>query len=154
MNYQLIIEKHEKLNEMICEFCDQYLDDESKEICVKILDSLFLLDTHPLIRGSPEIWAAGIISIYFQINFIFNDTLEPYVSLDDVFNHFKSNKESSLNEARNIRELLDIRPEDYKYSSSYAQNNKVYLMNAIKKIYPHMHFKSGNIYSFTSNSFV
>ena len=75
----------------------------------------------PFKRGKLEIWAGGIIYALGQINFLFDDSFDPFVTPDDICNYFSCKKSSASNKARDIRKLLNLKLGDKEFSTSFIQ---------------------------------
>jgi len=54
-------EKYNEIAPMIAAFCDEKLNEEYKEICLRLLVKLCRKHSAPLLSGQPKTWAAGII---------------------------------------------------------------------------------------------
>lgn len=53
-------------------FCRQNLDDEYGELCQRLVGRLARKRPSPLMRGAPEIWAAGVFYTVGSLNFLFD----------------------------------------------------------------------------------
>ncbi len=98
----------EKILELVRAFCKAKLDEEYCRLAEKMTEKLARKRPSPLLRGKPEIWAAGIIHALGTVNFLFDKDFEPYVSLDEINEFFGTKKSSSGNKARLIREMFKL----------------------------------------------
>lgn len=58
--------------------------------------------------GRLEIWAAASIHALGAINFLFDKSFEPYITIDELNDYFGTTKSTVSNKAREIREMLKI----------------------------------------------
>ncbi len=90
-----IRERETKLIELTSEFCRKKLNDEYSILCEKLIKKLGRKRNVPFARGRLEIWAAGVVLALGYVNFLFDKSFEPYVSLDEI-NYFLVLKNSLL----------------------------------------------------------
>ena len=55
---------------LITDFCNQYLNDEYRELCLHLLEKLCRKRPSPLLAGRKNTWAAAIIYAITTNNFI------------------------------------------------------------------------------------
>lgn len=110
-------EKEEKLIEMTSEFCQEKLDEEYEELCVKMIRKMGRKHNIPFKRGKLENWASGIIYALAQINFLFDKSFEPYLTADDICDYFGTKKSTASNKARDIRKMFNIGQFDEEFST-------------------------------------
>jgi Domain of unknown function (DUF6398) len=92
MDTRTIDDKGKEILDFVREFCAKKLDEEYFELAEKLTQKLLRKRSKPLESGQPKIWAASIIHALGTINFLFDKSFEPYISLDDLNNHFETNK--------------------------------------------------------------
>ncbi len=105
------------ISEMIKRFGKKYLDSTHTLLAIKLCKRI---GEHPelfLSRGRPEIWASAIIYTISQINFLFDDSIEPFISPDDILNFFNTKKSTVSSKALLIRKMLDIYYGDKEFCS-------------------------------------
>jgi len=88
MTKQEIIQKEEKLLEMIGAFCAQKLDDDYFQLCEKLIKKLGRKRDVPFQRGKLEIWAAAVVYAIGSINFLFDKSFEPYMTAEQFSEYF------------------------------------------------------------------
>jgi hypothetical protein len=88
------------------DFCDQYLDNDYKQLCEKLILEMGRKRQVPFLSGRVNIWAASIIYALGQINFLFDRSFEPYVSADDIADHFGASKSTIGQKAKKIRDMF------------------------------------------------
>ena len=105
-------EKQEKLTQMVGEFCDEYLNDEYKDICQKIIEDMAKGKSVYFERGKLEVWASAIIYAVCQINSVFDETSEVHITRKDILNHFNTKQSVVSRKAINLRNIYNL---DSKY---------------------------------------
>lgn len=113
--------RQKELTDLVSGFCGQYLDDEYEELCVKLVEKLGRKREVPFKRGKIENWASGVVYTIGQLNFLFDDSFDPYVTPDDICNHFKTKKSTASNKARDIRKLLNLKLGDDEFSTELVK---------------------------------
>jgi len=112
-----INEKAQQLISLTTEFCEQHLDDEYKQLSEKLIRKMSRKRNVPYLSGRIEIWAAGIIYALGQINFLFDRSFEPYATPDDICNHFGTNKSTTTQKAKAIRDMFKLTYWDDEFST-------------------------------------
>jgi hypothetical protein len=74
--------------DMIDRFCKQHLNDEYAVLCRKLAQKLARKRPSPLVSGSPNTWASGIVRTIGWVNFLHDKTQTPYMRLGDIDAHF------------------------------------------------------------------
>jgi len=97
-----------QLLQLTGEFCDQHLDDDYKQLCEKVILKMKRKRQVPFLSGRVNTWAASIIYALGQINFLFDRSFEPYVSADDIANHFGLSKSTIGQKAKKIRDMFKM----------------------------------------------
>ncbi len=123
MDIQKIEKQKQQILDLVREFCAKELDEEYFELAERLTHKLARKRNSPLATGQPKIWAAAIIHALGTINFMFDKSFEPYLSIDDINNFFGTNKSTSGNKSRLIRDLLKLRPFDNEFSTQNMQDN-------------------------------
>ncbi|MHA1274563.1 MAG: DUF6398 domain-containing protein [Promethearchaeota archaeon] len=114
----------EKMNEIILltsRFCDDYLDDEYKQLCKKLVHKMSRKHNVPFLRGRLDIWAASVIHALGQINFLFDQNTKPYVSAEFIANYFNTSTSTTGQKAKKIRDLLRLRYFDKEFSTNFIK---------------------------------
>ena len=93
---------------LIREFCAKKLDEEYFELAERLTKKLKRKRSKPLESGQPKIWAAAIIHALGTINFLFDKSFEPYISVEDLSNYFETSKTTTSAKSKLIRDLLKI----------------------------------------------
>jgi hypothetical protein len=103
------------------EFCDEYLDNDYKQLCGKLILKMSRKRQVPFLSGRVNTWAASIIYALGQINFLFDRSFEPYVSADDMAHHFGVSKSTIGQKAKQIRDMFKMGYWDKEFATPRMQ---------------------------------
>lgn len=103
-----MIEKKERLLQLVKEFCQQYLDEDYEQLSCKMVEKLGRKRTVPFMRGKLEIWAAGIIHAIGTVNFLFDKSFEPYVSVHEICEYFGTAQSITSQKSNSIRDMFKM----------------------------------------------
>lgn len=117
MEKQKIEEKKQKILELVREFCAKNLDEEHFELAERLTLKLGRKRNVPFINGQPKIWAVAIIHAIGTINFLFDNSFEPYISVNDLNSYFETNKVTTTSKSKQIRDLLKLEMWDNEFST-------------------------------------
>lgn len=126
MNKQIIEDRKQIILSLLKGFCDKMLNEEYYTLSEKLIQKLGRKRNVPYITGKPEIWAAAVIHALGSINFLFDRSFEPYVTLDDINLHFGTIKSTTGNKSKLIRDLLKLSYWDKEFSTARAQKSNPY----------------------------
>ena len=101
-------DKEQKLTEMVEEFCDEYLNDEYKQLSLKIIEEMANGKSVYFQRGKLEVWASAIIYAVCQINSLFDESNEVHITRKDIFNYFNTKQSIVLRKAVNLRNIYNL----------------------------------------------
>lgn len=124
MKNKKIKAKEKELIELVSEFCDEVLDDEYKQLSIKLVRKMGRKHNVPFKRGKPEIWASAVIYALGQINLLFDKSSKPYSSADEICDFFNTKKSTVSNKARSIRETFNLNYFDDEFSITQMQKNR------------------------------
>ncbi len=97
-------------------FCTQKLDEEYFQLSQKLIKKLGRKRNVPFESGKIEIWAAGIIHALGLINFLFDKSFEPYVTVNEINDHFGTKQSTVTGKSKQIRDLLKLSHFDKDFS--------------------------------------
>lgn len=117
MEKQKLQERQQQILDLVRQFCAQKLDDEYFELAERLIAKLSRKRNIPYSAGQIEVWAAAIIHALGTINFLFDKASEPYVSVDEINAFFKTNKSTTGNKSKQIRDLLKLDRWDDEFST-------------------------------------
>lgn len=119
--------RQEKIIELVSSFCDENLNDDYKNLCIKLIEELGKKEDVPFKRGKLEIWASAIIYAIAQTNLLFEKSSNSHITADDICNYFNTNKSTISNKARKIREIINLDLNDDESSKNYVLKKKSYV---------------------------
>lgn len=123
MDKQQIKERQQEILRLIQAFCAQKLNEEYFELAERLLAKLGRKRNVPFAKGQPKVWAAGIIHALGSINFLFDKSTKPYVSVDEITGFFQASKSASGSKSKEIRDMLGMRTWDGEFSTRRMQQN-------------------------------
>lgn len=123
MNKEKIKIKEKQLLDLTAEFCDQYLDEEYKQLCGKLIKKLGRKRNVPFQSGKIEIWAAAVIHALGTINFLFDKSAEPFITVQDISTFFGTKNSTVSGKAKQIRDLFKMRHFDLEFSTQKISKN-------------------------------
>ena len=126
-NKILIEEKTQRLIDMTAGFCDEYLDEDYKQLCEKLIRKMSRKRNVPFLSGRIDIWAAAIIHAIGNINFLFDQNFKPYVSAGDISNYFETSKSTVSQKAKVIRDMFKMRYYDEEFSTTRMKESRYFL---------------------------
>lgn len=89
-------------------FCATYLDAETAQVCRQMVATLGRKRLSPLQMGQVSTWAAGIVHAVATVNYLFDSSVTPHISFDDLAQAFGRAKSTIGNKSKEIRDLLKI----------------------------------------------
>jgi hypothetical protein len=88
------------------------LNDEYATLARRLAAALVRKRPSPILRGSPEIWACGILYALGTINFLFDKSQSPHMRVDELCAAFGVSKSSGSNKAQFIRDMFKMNQMD------------------------------------------
>lgn len=123
MDKQIIEQQKQKILELVKEFCAEKIDQEYFALAERLIQKLGRKRNVVFITGQPKIWAAAIIHALGTINFLFDKSFEPYISIDDMNNYFGTSKSTTGKKSKQIRDLLKLEQWDNEFSTHKMQDS-------------------------------
>ena len=93
---------------LITDYCHQYLNEEYRKLCLRLLEKLCRKRPSPLLTGRKNTWAAAIIYAITTNNFIFDKSQPIHLTAEELCAPFGLAKSTVSNKAREIRDMFDI----------------------------------------------
>ena len=117
-------EKEKQLIEMSSAFCSEKLDGEYAQLSEKLIKKMGRKHDVPFKRGRLDIWASAVIHALGSINFLFDDSFEPYASADEICEYFGTKKTTVSSKAKLIKDMFGLRHFDPDFSTqAMAEEN-------------------------------
>jgi hypothetical protein len=117
-------DKENKLIEMTSRFCDEHLDEDYKQLCIKMIHKMARKRTVPFLSGRIEIWASAIIYAIGSINFLFDKTFKPFVKGEDICAYFGTKTSTVAQKSKVIRDMFKLNYFDNEYSTKHMKDRK------------------------------
>jgi len=89
-------------------FCGEHLTDEYAVLCRKLTEKLARKRPSPLLSGSPDAWACGIVRTIGWVNFLHDKSQTPYMKASDINAYFGVSESTGAAKLKTIRTLLKI----------------------------------------------
>jgi hypothetical protein len=123
MDKKQLQDKQQKIIDLVREFCSKKLDEDYFELSERLIKKLGRKRNPPFETGQPQIWAAAVIHALGTINFLFDKSTEPYVSVDELNSFFGTSKSTSSSKSKQIRDLLKLRTWDKEFSTKRMEES-------------------------------
>jgi hypothetical protein len=117
MEKQIILEKQQQILDLVGEFCKEKLDNDYFELSKNLTLKLGRKRNVPFITGQTKVWAAAIIHALGTINFLFDKSFEPYVTLDELNDFFGTTNSTTGTRSKQIRDMLKLNYYDKEFST-------------------------------------
>ncbi len=91
---------------LIDQFCKKYLNEEYAVLCRKLAETLARKRPSPLLSGSPNTWASGIVRTVGWVNFLHDKSQTPHMRLSDIDAVFGISESSGAAKLAAIRKML------------------------------------------------
>ena len=104
-------------------FCAENLDDDYYQLCEKLILKLGRKRDVPFKRGKIEIWAAAVVYAIGSINFLFDESFEPYVTAKQISEYFGTKNSTVSSKARQIKDMFDIEHFSPEFSTQHMTEN-------------------------------
>ncbi len=115
---------------LINHFCKEHLNEEYAVLCRKLAEKLARKRPSPLLQGSPNAWASGIVRAVGGVNFLHDKTQSPYMRSTDIDKYLGTSSSSGAAKLAAIRKMLKIYQMDPAWSlpSRLANNPMVWMI--------------------------
>jgi hypothetical protein len=94
------------------QFCREHLNNEYAVLCRQLAEKLARKRPSPLLSGSPNTWASGIVRAVGWVNFLGDKSQAPYMRQSDIDARFGISESSGAAKLKAIRTMLKIHPLD------------------------------------------
>jgi len=101
-------EKYEIISTLTDDFCRAKLTDEHADMCRQMTAKLCRKRPSPLASGRPQNWAAGVVHAIGIVNFAFDKSQDPHITVPDIYAYFGVGKDSPAAKSKVIRDLFKI----------------------------------------------
>ena len=118
---KIVEEKAIKLVEMTGKFCQEFLDDDYRQLCEKLIMKMARKRAVPFLSGRMEIWAAAVVYALGSINFLFDKSFKPFATAEDICNFFGTTKSTTSQKAKVIRDMFKMGYFDPEFSTAHTR---------------------------------
>ena len=95
---------------MIEEYCEKYLNEEYKTLCLRLLEKLCRKRPSPLLKGRYNTRAAGMVYVIAANNFIFDKSMPIHRTAEELSRSYGIAPSTAGNKAGEIRKLVSMSP--------------------------------------------
>ena len=121
-----IQKRYGEILELLRAFSSAKLNDEYFELAEKMLTKLSRKRHVPFETGRVEIWAAAIIHALGMVNFLFDRSQTPHVTVQDIHEFFGTKGSTVGNKSKEIRDMLKLRQWDEEFGTREMQEQNPY----------------------------
>ena len=93
---------------LIDQLCKEHLNEEYAILCRKLAEKLACKRPSPLLHGSPNAWASGIVRAVGGANFLHDKSQTPYMRSTDIDHYLGTSPSSGAAKLATIRKMLKI----------------------------------------------
>ncbi|MEJ7590919.1 MAG: DUF6398 domain-containing protein [Planctomycetaceae bacterium] len=90
------------------QFCAEHLNEEYAVLCRRMAEKLARKRPSPLLQGSPNAWASGIVRAVGGVNFLHDKAQSPYMRSTDIDKFLGTSASSGAAKLAAIRKMLKI----------------------------------------------
>jgi hypothetical protein len=91
---------------LIDQFCKEHLNEEYAVLCRKLAEKLGRKRPSPLLHGSPNAWASGIVRAVGGVNFLHDKSQTPYMRSTDIDHYLGTSPSSGAAKLAEIRKMF------------------------------------------------
>lgn len=93
---------------LIDQFCKEHLNEEYAVLCRKLAEKLGRKRPSPLLNGSPNAWASGIVRAVGGVNFLHDKSQTPYMRSTDIDRYLGTSPSSGAAKLAAIRKMFKM----------------------------------------------
>src|SRR5919199_6311946 len=98
---------YEAITSLTDAFCREHLNEDYRVLAQRMTAALCRKRPSPLALGQPRTWAAGIVYVLGQINFLTDPSTQPFMTTADLCARFGVGQSTVSAKARVISQALD-----------------------------------------------
>ena len=121
-----ILQRQSEILELLRAFSSAKLNEEYFELAEKLLGKMARKRHVPFETGKVEIWAAAIIHALGMINFLFDRTQTPHVTVQEIHEFFGTKGSTVGNKSKEIRDMFKLRQWDDEFGTREMQKQNPY----------------------------
>jgi Domain of unknown function (DUF6398) len=108
---------------LIDSFCKEHLNEEYAVTCRKLAEKLARKRNSPLLQGSPNAWASGIVQAIGAVNCLDDESQTPHMPLTDIDYYLETSPSSAAAKLAAIRKMLKMYPLDPNWTLPSRMND-------------------------------
>jgi len=93
---------------LLDQFCKEHLNEEYAVLCRELAEKLARKRPSPLLHGSPNAWASGIVRAVGGVNFLHDKSQTPYMRSTDIDHYLGTSPSSGAAKLAVIRKMLKM----------------------------------------------
>ena len=101
-------ETYDSISKLTDGFCEERLNEEYADMCRLMTAKLARKRPSPLASGRSQNWAAGVVHAVGTVNFAFDKSQDPHITVPDISTYFGVGKSSPASKSKVIRDLFNI----------------------------------------------
>lgn len=101
---------------LIDQFCQEHLTEEYAVLCRKLAEKLGRKRPSPLLHGSPNAWASGIVRAVGGVNFLHDKSQTPHMRSTDIDHYLGTSPSSGAAKLAAIRKMFRMHPFDHEWT--------------------------------------
>ncbi len=101
-------EKYEAITSITDEFCQKYLNEEYANLAREMVAALSRKKPSPLECGRAKSWAAGVVYALGRVNFLSDDSREPYMTMSELCEKIGVSQSNASSKSREIWYRLNL----------------------------------------------
>jgi hypothetical protein len=101
---------------LIDQFCKEHLNEEYAVPCRWLAEKLGRKRPSPLLHGSPNAWASGIVRAVGGMNFLHDKSQTPYMRATDIDHYLGTSPSSGAAKLALIRKMFRMHPFDHEWT--------------------------------------
>ncbi|MDB5694434.1 MAG: hypothetical protein JWO81_3497, partial [Alphaproteobacteria bacterium] len=115
---------------LIDQFCNEHLNEEYAMLCRRMAEKLSRKRPSPLLKGSPNSWASGIVRAVGMVNFLHDKSLDPYMRTADIDRLLGTSQSSAAARMAEIKKMLGLRQfhHDWTLPSMMESNPLIWML--------------------------
>ena len=121
-----ILRRQGEILELLRAFSSAKLNDEYFELAGKLLGKMARKRHVPFETGKVEVWAAAIIHALGMVNFLFDKSQTPHVTVGEINDFFGTKQSTVSNKSKEIRDMFKLRHWDDEFGTREMQKNNPY----------------------------
>lgn len=113
---QKMLSVYESVTEGTDSFCLANLSDEYAAAAYEMTAALARKRPSPLLQGQPKSWACGIVLAVGRVNFLFDPSREPHLTVAEFCKLFGVSQSTAFAKAAQVEKALKISPMDTRWT--------------------------------------